>query len=41
MITGTEIIAAEVVEIEIINKIGASDELWANFRTKKLFLGTF
>ena len=40
MITGTEIIAAEVLKIEI-KKIGAGDELGANFRTKKLFFGAF
>ena len=40
MITGTEMIAAEVVKIEKIKKIGAGDELGANFRTK-LFFGAF
>ena len=41
MITGTEILAAEVVKIEIIKKIGAGDELGENFRTNKLFFGAF
>ena len=41
MTTRNEIIAAEVVKMEIIKKIGAENELGANVRTKKLFFGAF
>ena len=42
MSTGTAIIGAVVVKMEIINKkIGVGHEFGANVRTKKLFFGAF
>ena len=41
MTTETKIIAADVVKMEIIKKIGEGNELGANVRTKKLFFDAF